>query len=352
MIGSEVGDSTHQGRRDWAREWAGPAFQQAAAQWVDHRLAGLGMERVGAMTPVRIRFWSAVHRIEVRGGAWDRVYFKAANPGQGFEGSLLAALGGIVPQQMVAPLAVDAQRAWWLLPDGGTTLADVAGTTGTAGTWSELLAQVARLQQRLITERAALPFVPEAATSELVETVERLVDEGASLSPDDPQFLPAAFVAMARAGYGRLELAVRTLTQLVPDTLQPNDVSLGNAVQPHTASGPYRLFDLGDSLWSHPFGVLHLPLRLANGVPLTGRRPDGPTTEAIVAAYLGAWSQVPQHQWPDVLDAADRVGAIHRALSWRRLLNHVTPDALPDPPRLSAWLHQAIAHARHERGRP
>jgi hypothetical protein len=46
---------------------------------------------------------------------------------------------------------------------------------------------------------------------------------------------------------------------------------------------------------------------------------------------------------PEVLEAADRLGAVHRAASWLRLLAPVDPDRLAVPtPRVADWLELAL----------
>jgi hypothetical protein len=50
------------------------------------------------------------------------------------------------------------------------------------------------------------------------------------------------------------------------------------------AGGPFRLFDLGDAFWSHPFAVLHLPLRAASGVGLADPLPPGAEEGALASA--------------------------------------------------------------------
>jgi len=47
---------------------------------------------------------------------------------------------------------------------------------------------------------------------------------------------------------------------------------------------PVVLFDLGDAFWSHPFAVLHLPLRAASGVGLADPLPPGAEEGALASA--------------------------------------------------------------------
>lgn len=325
---------------DLVATWSSDAFRAEVTAWVDAQLAPLGMRRLGVLRAERVRFWSAVFHAPVNGG---RVWVKVGNPGQAFEGELLRALATVAPRAVVAPLAVQPERGWWLLPDGGPTLGDAGGPAAPA-VWSRLLQQVAHLQRSLVPHRDALSMVPALPLGSVTEEVARRLDRLEALDEADPQRLDAGAAAIARAGLSRLDAAMSLLDELgLPDTLQPNDASVGNAVAPSSPGGPYRLFDLGDAFWSHPFGVLHLPLRLAAGASLAGPRPAASETGRLVGAYLRCWPEVPEPRWPEVVDAADRLGAVQRALSWERLLAHVDAATVNNPPRLATWLCQAVA---------
>lgn len=64
------------------------------------------------------------------------------------------------------------------------------------------------------------------------------------------------------------------------------------------------------------------------------------------AAYLRPWREhlagadANRIRW--LLDAADRLGALHRCESWRRLLEQVPRGAVAQPPKLAYWLTQAV----------
>ena len=319
---------------DLVSVWAGDPFRMELTEWLDGKLSLLGLDRRGPVVPVRVRFWSAVFRVEVSGQGHEQVWVKVGNPGQAFEGVLLQALSHVVPDLVVTPLVVDGARGWWVLPDGGPTVLMSEGHE-TATVWGQLLGQVALLQ-RLVTERRAeLSAVPALPLECVVDEVDHLLLTLGSLEPGNPRHLTSDAVASARTGLSRLEAAMRMLSRLgIPDTLQPNDVSPANAFLPRRPGGPYRLFDMGDAFWSHPFGVLHLPLRVAVGSSLAGPLPAGSTVRRLAADYLRLWPEVPERLWPEVLQAGDRLGAVHRALSWHRLLAHVDTASLKEPPQV------------------
>ncbi|MGD8199166.1 hypothetical protein ACQE98_00715 [Ornithinimicrobium sp. W1679] len=359
---------------DLVGRWSGTAFQHKAATWADEVLAARGLVRSGPLVPEKIRFWSAVFVVPLRddtgpgetgpGEAWPhgrgpaRAWLKVGNPGQAFEGRLLEALGRVVPDRVVTPWAVDDDHCWWLLPDGGPTLDRTRPQD-----WVDLIGDVADLQRacarscrRPGTSPSPWPsaspspgwpldMVPELSADGAAGWIARTVDRLAVLPAADPQHLDPGRARWMSRRLARFEeqMALLAATGL-PETLQPNDAHPRNAVGPSSPGGPVRVFDLGDSVRSHPWAVLHTTVRLAAGVRLTGPRSDTPLTRRIVDAYVERWPEVARPDRPEVLDAADRLGAVHRAASWLRLLAPVDPDRLGVPtPRITAWIQLALA---------
>jgi Phosphotransferase enzyme family len=103
--------------------WDTAAWRRAAIAWADARLAAAGMERTGPVEQPRVRPWATVLRMPTSHGA---VWLKAGAPETAFEAGLYGLLARAVPDAVLEPLALDAERGWMLLPDGGRTLRDSA----------------------------------------------------------------------------------------------------------------------------------------------------------------------------------------------------------------------------------
>ncbi len=93
--------------RDVIEEWQRASFADTATAWVDGALSEVGHWRTNDLAPRKVRFWAAVFSAETTAG---RVWFKVANPGQAFEGSLLVVLARVQPEGVIEPLAVDGAR--------------------------------------------------------------------------------------------------------------------------------------------------------------------------------------------------------------------------------------------------
>lgn len=337
--GSDVSAVAYPGQvRDLVAEWSSEAFLAEATAWVDQVLVGSGTRRTGPPAPHKVRFWAAVLQVPTDRG---RVWFKVANPGQAFEGALLAALGTLAPDRVVAPLATDDVRGWWLLPDGGPTV-----DQRLADPWPLLMARAADLQREVTGDEAALAMLPRLRIAEARVWVLDVIEDLAHLPTSDPQHLSAADASRLTGGLPALQDDLALLADLgIPETLQPNDVNPRNACGPDEAAA-LRFFDLGDAFWSHPFAALHLPMRLAAGLDLAAPLPSAPAAVRVAEAYLARWPEAPRRRWAAVVRAADRLGAVHRAASWQRLLAPVDPARLGLPtPRIADWLAAALRPA-------
>ncbi|WP_127573653.1 hypothetical protein [Georgenia faecalis] len=321
--------------------WRSADFREASAAWISAALARHGRQLRGAPAEHRVRFWSAVFTVPTDGGT---VWFKATNPGQGFEAPLLARLAALLPGRVLAPLAVDAGLGWLLMPDGGPTLASRDPVA--LEDWGALLAECAGMQIALTGTDLTSTGLPDLLAGDAEGYVAWLVAALAGLPRTHLQHLDAgaaqrilrALPAAAR-GFAALEN-----TGIAP-TLQPNDVSASNAfVGPAGGLAPFRLFDLGDAFWSHPFAAFQVPVRMATGSWPHAPAADDPVRARLEEAYLRAWSHVaPVAELRPVLVAADRLASLHRAESWRRLLARTTvAGAGTSPPPLGRWLEEAV----------
>lgn len=308
---------------DLAAWWSSYPWHREVRAWIADRLAERGIRQTGPPRQSLIRFWSTTLAIPTDAGT---VWFKENNPGQRFEATLVATLADLVPDNVLTPLAVDHERGWLLAPDGGPVLAD---TRPDRRVWPEILAAYGRFQRRLEGhgERILAAGVSAApAGGSAAYAAERLA-QLAALPPADPRGLGTVARERWRAGLPGLAAAAAELAASgIRDSLQHNDFHSYNVFAP--TDGKMRFFDFGDALWTHPFAVVMVPrgamarlLRVAPDDPLVRRAED---------AYLENWSDVaPSSALRALLPAADRLAGLHRAISWRRLLDQVPITAVP-----------------------
>src|SRR6478672_1520376 len=82
--------------------WSSPAWQAAAVEWIDDRLADAGLRRTGEVEHPHVRAWATAVRVPTDRGAW---WLKACGPGTAFEVRLYGVLAALVPADVLHPLA-------------------------------------------------------------------------------------------------------------------------------------------------------------------------------------------------------------------------------------------------------
>ncbi|AOR36845.1 phosphotransferase [Streptomyces fodineus] len=285
--------------------WEQESWRVSALDWVAEQLASHGLRASGELS-VRLRPWSVLVRVPVVGR--DAVWFKANPPASAFEGPLTAALARWVPTYVLQPLAVDAERAWILLPDGGDLFRTVLSREPVGPrTWEELLRQYASMQRALtphVREIEQLK-VPATRTLDLPGAFDGLLTRSTALHPE------------ARARLERLrprltDWCAELASLGVEDTLDHADLHEGQLF--HPAPGRFTFFDWGDAAVSHPFCSLRIPAGKA-------RARYGPQVLArLLDAYLEPWTG-PGRAPADLRRAAHlawRLSALGRAASWGR----------------------------------
>ncbi|MFJ3906362.1 phosphotransferase [Streptomyces sp. NPDC090025] len=295
--------------------WEDPEWRAAALDWACAALERHGLREHGPRQ-ARIRPWSVLVRFRTGPDARDAVWFKASAPTAGFEAALGGALADWVPDHVMTPLAVDPERGWSLLPDGGPLLRRVldAGEADRAD-WLSAVGQYARMQRALTpyTERMTALGVPGARTRELPEIFDGLVATNPTLAPDTRAALRARRPRL-------LDWCAELDASGVPDSLDHCDLHDGQVLAP--APGRFTFFDWGDAAIAHPFASLLVPARDV-------RERYGP--EAVTAvrdAYLEPWTDlgIPLPALRRAATLAVRLAAVSRAVSWFRLFPGTPAD--------------------------
>jgi hypothetical protein len=313
-----TGESTN-GHGDSGQDvWGAPAWRQRAVTWLDGVLAAAGIQRTGDVEQPHLRPWATALCAPTTRG---RVWLKAPGPGTRFEVGLYAVLARVAPQRVLEPLAVDVERGWVVLPDGGPTLDESCTGDALASGLIDALPSYAELQRELMPHTRELlacgvaDMRPERMPERFVEAVtiaEALARRAGT--PDDMarlrrvRALEPSFAAWCR------ELSAAPASP----SLDHNDLHPGNIFVGGPATGA-KFFDWGDSVVSHPFASL-LPVLHT----LRERFQLAPSDARLLRArdaYLDAFSDLaPRAELIRISQLACRVAKIARALVWQRAL--------------------------------
>jgi len=273
--------------------------------WLDERLAAAGRRRTGPVTCPHDRPWGKVLTAPTDDGP---VWLKAPGPWTVFEVALYDLLGHAAPDWILRPIAVDLDRGWVLLPDGGPTLGARLDDTDLIDALVTVLPQYGQLQRELAPHTDALlsfgiaDMRPAAMPVRFDEAVE-------AVGPDRVRA-----VVELRATFG--EWCARLASSPVPASLDHNDLHPWNMF---FSDGRARFYDWGDAVVSHPFASMLVALAVVRMQLDAG--PDDPAVTRLRDAYLEVWSDLaPRAELVADLELACWVGKVARALVWDRAL--------------------------------
>ena len=317
--------------------WREPAFRAEAAEWVAAALARAGRRVQDAVVAGSERLvpWSAVWQVATDAGP---VWFKACSSGVAHEVRLYGVLASRSPDHVLEPVALDPDRGWLLLPDGGPTLRQVEGSRTDLAAWERMLREYARMQRDLeqYVEELRRAGVPEAGPDVLPAMRAALLADDRLLLLGDEDGLTEeqrAELLAEQPAYAALcsDLAAYDIPlSLQHDVLHDNNVFAG-------ADGALRVFDWGDAVVGHPFGVLLISLRVV--ADLLGVSENAPELLRLRDVYLEAWTD----EWDaaDLREAARlavRVGGVSRADCYRRAVLDWPGPRAPYGEGVPGWL--------------
>ncbi len=295
-----------------ANAWDDPRWVEAARDWVERRLGELGRPIAGEFEEMRVRPWSVTYRVATDGGV---VWFKANTPGCAYEAGLAAALAGWVPDAVISPLAVDAERGWLLTADAGPTLREVVGPERLLPTWEAMLRDYAVMQRELAGRAGELLSlgVPDCRPSELPARLGALLELPQVREDLGDERLAKVVSLLPEYAAWCSELA----GDGIPASLQHDDLTDANVFP---AGERFRFFDWGDSSVGHPFGSLLVAMGFAGY--LLDLPAGAPEMERLRDSYLEPWSDLaPVAELRRSVSLACRAARISKALAWQRALH-------------------------------
>jgi hypothetical protein len=317
--------------------WAHRGWSASVDTWVAERLGEAGMTATGPPV-VRARPWSIVRSLPTTAG---RVHFKAT-AGLSNDATLTAELARLSPI-VLTPIAVDPERGWMLLPDGGDRLREARSGDAWLAAWRSLLPAYAELQV------AAAPLVGTLAGAAFDDRPARIPGVLEELLADDDALRrggPDGITADELAGLRRLvptmaavcdELAASGL----PDTVQHDDLHDGNVL----VNGALHIIDWGDTAIGYPLGTLLVTLNsIADYLSLPVEAPE---VAVLQDAYLEPFSdRLPMATLRGLVPLARWAGMVGRARTWRAVLATVRS---PEDEGLvfgdRAWLRELLEAA-------
>jgi Phosphotransferase enzyme family len=324
---------------DGGQPWADRGWFAQAEGWLRSAMERLGRPVTGAVRQARVWRLSCVLRAPTDDGD---VWFKANTTSPLFvnEGLVMAALAGLFPGQVPAPLAVEPEHGWMVLAGFGREVGWEAPL--------EVVEEVARAYARMQVESAGqVGRLLDAGC--LDRRLDRLaaqaqawlpaVEATAGLPGIDPDtWLSPEEEAGLRAAVPRLQARCAELAgYAVPPSIVHGDLHLSNVARGPTG---YLFFDWTGACVAHPFLDL---ATIRRGTAFVDSTDEAELRERLRQAYLPEWAAFePPRRLAEAWELAAPLGALHQAVSYRSLA--ARPPGDPHMAQSTAWwLRQVLA---------
>lgn len=253
------------------------------------------------------------------------VYFKASASVARHDTAVTQTIFRYRPDTIPAVLAIDADRGWLLLAEGGQRLREVFKAGRPMSDWSQILADYANLQIDLAghvdeflalgTPDQRLVHLPGLYAEILADTQWLLIDQPDGLAAAEYERLVAAAPPVA-------EMCRQLAGYAVPESLHHNDLHDGNIF---VWNGRYLFFDWGDSSISHPFFCLRTVfVSMENTFGLTE---NDPIFDSFGRDYWMCWTQFEtETNLAAAFALAQRLWPLSSAVKYHTFLNRIEDD--------------------------
>jgi hypothetical protein len=296
------------------KAWLGQSSSPAVDAWVQNFVKPTGPPELQMERP-----WSTVLRVPV--GPDEVVWFKHCKTAQAFEPRLTYALYSRWPDRVVRVLAVDEERSWLLLADGGTPFAAFGNSPEAFEAVLPLYAEL-QIGELAHTEEHLAAGVPDLRLATLpAHYADALGREDVPLAPEQREQL--------RQFEPRFSELCAELAGTARETVQHDDLHIVNVC----ADGDLlRIIDWGDTSIAHPYFSLVSLFRCVeevNKVP-----PGDPLYARLRDAYLEPW-----HGDVATFELALRVGIVAHTFTWFR---HRDAMTVADRVEFDGWFPRVL----------
>lgn len=306
--------------------WHDPAWMKQAHEWILAETRRQSIQVTGDIEQPHLYPWSTVLHVPTNEG---KLFFKATAPETMFEVPLTHRLAEWFPDRMPELAAVDLERGWMLMRDGGGQLRqsirpaqDIAPWRPVIHLFSELQAGAAKHLDELLAIGVPdyrLPILPDLYRQLLADEKSLLIDQEKGLTTRDLQTL--------RGMAARFEQICAELAAYgIPESINHGDFHDGNVL---VRERRIAIIDWADACLSHPFMSLRtlfvsieIALKLDEYV-------FTPEMAALLDHYLEAWHDYGSiEHLRSAYQVSKPVASIVKTANWHLTISNIQDEAL------------------------
>jgi aminoglycoside/choline kinase family phosphotransferase len=230
--------------------WQNSNWQKGAHDWIRSQAEHNSIRLTGEIKQFHIYHWSTVMRVPSTEGT---LFFKATAPETTQEIALTQKLAEWYPQDMPELVAVDIERGWMLMRDGGEPLRASIRPTKDIKLWEPVIKRYAELQIGLAKHAdEILAFgIPDHRLASLPHLYSQLLtDEESLMIGQEKGLTPYEFRQLQNLKLRFEEICAELAAFDIPESINHGDFHDGNVL---IKNGRITFFDWGDADVTHPF---------------------------------------------------------------------------------------------------
>lgn len=230
--------------------WNDASWQEKAQTWIREESEKNSIQLIGDIEQPHIRHWSTVMAVESEEG---KLFFKATAPELIHEIALTEKLAMWYPEDMAELIAVDVERGWLLMHDGGKELRKFIRPTKDIQLWEPVIHRYAALQIGLAEylDEMLNTGIPDHRLTVLPSLFAELLTDEKSLMLGLEKGLNDEEYRLCQEHKSRFSNICAELVSIgIPETINHGDFHDGNVL---VKNGHITFFDWGDADITHPF---------------------------------------------------------------------------------------------------
>ena len=302
--------------------WHDPEWQGQAHEWIRMAANRNTIQLTGEIEQPHAYAWSTVMRVPSSEGT---LFFKATAPETNYEIALTQKFAGWFPDCMPDLVAVDTERGWMLMRDGGEQLRVSIRPTQDIKPWAPVITRYAELQIGLaehVSEILALG-IPDHRLAVLPALYKQLLADEASLMIGQEKGLTSDDFRQLQDLTPRFEQICADLAACgIPESVNHGDFHDGNIL---VKNGRITFFDWGDASVTHPFVSLRtFFVSIEIALNLDDYAPPTPEMTALGDRYLECWERFgDKERLLAAYHLSRPVASIVKALSWHNTISRL-----------------------------